>query len=102
MRGPAHLAYRPHLDTGRSHVEEEVADPSVSIRLLAGARKQDAPVAEVGARRPNLLPVDDPAFPVALRSRRQAGEVGPRPGLAEQLAPDFVTSQHRRQEAIFL
>ena len=65
-----------------------------------GAGEQDAPVAEVGAGRPHLLPVDDPLVAVAHGTGRQPREVGAGAGLAEQLAPDLVAAQHRRQVAL--
>ena len=63
-----------------------------------GAGQQQAVVGVVRARAPQLLPVDDPLVAVALGARREPGEVGSVPGLAEQLAPRVLAGQDRPQE----
>ncbi len=52
-----------------------------------------------GHAAPHLLPVDDPAFAVALGPSRQSGQVGAGAGLAEQLAPGHLPLEDRRHQA---
>ena len=61
---------------------------------------EDAVVGVVGRGVPDLLPVDDPAVPVAHGRRRQPGEVGPGAGLAEELAPRVLAGQQRGEEPL--
>ena len=64
-----------------------------------GAGDEHAAVGDVRQRVPHLLAVHDPLVAVADRSRREAGEVGARAGLGEELAPDLLTGEHRPQRA---
>src|SRR6185437_12343782 len=61
-----------------------------------------AVVAVLGARRPHLLAVQHPRVPVPDRRGLQAGHVGAGAWLGEQLAPDLIAAQHRRQVALLL
>ena len=56
-----------------------------------GAGEQHAEIGPVAARRPHLLPVDDPLVAVLLGLAVQAGEVGARARLGEELAPGTLT-----------
>src|SRR5262245_17618049 len=91
------LTQRPHLDPGRRHVEHEVRDPLVLGRVRVGPGEQDAELAVVRARAPDLLAVHHPLVAVAHGTGPQPGEVGAGSGLAEQLAPHFLTAQQRGQ-----
>ena len=53
------LAERAHLDARRVHVDEQVAEAGVALAVGVAAGDEDAPVGDVGERRPDLLPVDD-------------------------------------------
>ena len=64
--------------------------------------QEDPEVAEVRARGPHLLAVDDPLVAVALGSCRQPGEVGAGAGLAEELAPHLLAAEHRSEVALLL
>ena len=97
-----HLPQRPHLDPRLVHVEQEVGDASMLGLVDIGARQQHPVVGDVRERRPHLLPVHHPLVAVALRSRRQPGEVGAGAGFAEELAPLVVGPGHRRQELLLL
>ena len=76
--------------------------PRCLRHIRVGAGEEQSPVAVMRARRPHLLAVDDPLVAVAHRSSAQTGEVGAGAGLGEQLAPDLVAVQHRRQEPLLL
>ena len=65
--------------------------------LWIGAHDEQAPLGDVGQRRPHLLAVDDPLVAVLHAARRQAREVGPRARLAEELAPDLLAGEQRPQ-----
>ena len=54
----------------------------------------------MGQSGPHLLPVDDPLVAVPHGPAGQASHVGPRPRLAKQLAPDFLTSEHGSQQPV--
>jgi hypothetical protein len=102
-QGPAgHLLQRPHLDARLVHVDGEVGDALVLGRVRVGAGQQHAEVGDLAARRPHLLPVDDPLVAVLHRLGVQAGEVGPGAGLAEQLAPRLLTRDDVAEVALLL
>ena len=65
---------------GRAHVEQEVGDAPVLRRVGVGAGEQDPAVAEVRARRPHLLPVDDPLVAVAHGPGGSPARSEPAPG----------------------
>ena len=94
-----HLPHRADGDPGRAHVDKEGRAPLVLGDVPVGAGQEDAPVGVVGGRRPDLVAGDQPAVAV-LRGHRgggHRGQVGAGVGLAEQLAPDLVGGQDRRQ-----
>ena len=93
MRGAGDLLDRADLDARRPHVDEEIGEPLVLRRREVGARHQHAEIAVLRARGPDLLAVDDPVLAVALGARAQAGKVGARRRLGEQLAPDLLAAQ---------
>ena len=96
------LHERPHLDAGRLHVDDEIRDALVLRRVGVGARQADAPARELRVRRPHLLAREQPAVVDAHRARLQRREVGAGVGLAEELAPDLVGGEDRREPALLL
>ena len=96
------LAQRPHLDPGRVHVDDQVREPRVPLRLGVAAREQDAEVGEVRERRPDLLAVDDEVAVLDARARAHAREVGAGARLGEPLAPDLLGGEDLRQVARLL
>ena len=70
--------------------------PAVIGRVRVGPHQRDAPVGEARVRRPHLLPVHDVDAAALLGARREPGEVAPRVGLAEQLAPHVVAGEDPR------
>ena len=101
-RSAVHLADGPHFDAGRAHVDDEAGEPLVLGHVRVGPDDDHPPPAEVGAGIPGLLSVDDPVRAVASRPGQESGDVGPGPGLAEELAPDFVAAGHLREMAPLL
>ena len=67
-----------------------------------GAREQHAEVGPVAARRPHLLPVDDPLVAVELGTGVEPGEVGAGAGLAEELAPGLLAGDDVEEVALLL
>ena len=86
-RAARHLLERADVDAGLVDVEHEVGDALVLRDVGIGAGQEHADVGDLRARRPHLLPVDDPLVAVTHRRGGEAGEVGPGAGLAEELAP---------------
>ena len=76
---------------GWSHVEREPRDALVLRDVDIGPSHQHAEVGEVATRRPHLLAVHDEHVAVPHGGGAHAGEVRPCLGLAEQLAPGFLT-----------
>ena len=56
----------------------------------------------MGATRPDLLAVDDELVAVAFRPGGQPGEIAAGAGLGEQLAPDLLAAEQRREVALSL
>ena len=71
-------------------------------RRRVGARDADRPGRLLRQRGPDLLAGQLPAPVRPHRARRQPGQVRARARLAEQLAPQEVTAQRRRQEPLLL
>src|SRR5680860_1311536 len=84
-----HLADGPDIDARGLHVDDEVGDAAVRLRVGVGARQQDAVAGDVGERRPDLLAVHDVGVAVTLGSCGQRREVAPRARLTEELAPQL-------------
>ena len=63
-----------------------------------GPGDQDRPLCVLCARRPYLLPVDNPVVTVTDSAGGHTGQVGPRARFAEQLAIDVFASEQRAQE----
>ena len=100
-----HLLDRPHLDARRLHRQEEHGEAGVLGHVGIGAGDDDAVVAVMRARGPHLLAVDHPALaPIrqfgALGAGADAGHVGARRRLGEELAPHFLAVQRRLDVAL--
>ena len=67
-----------------------------------GPCDQDRPLGFLRARRPHLLPVDDPVVAVAHRAGGNPGQVGSSTRLAEQLAVEVLSGEQRPQELSLL
>jgi hypothetical protein len=93
-----HEHERTDGDPGRSHVEQQVADPGVLRRVRVRPRQHEHPVGEVRARCPDLLAVHDEVVAAVLRPRAQAREIRAGAGLGIALAPDVVGSEDPREE----
>src|SRR3954453_17593862 len=65
--------------------------------LRIGAYQQLAVISHMGRRRPDLLAGDDVVITIAHGTGSQAGQIRPRFGLGESLAPHMVTAQDRRK-----
>ena len=96
------LVQGPHLDTGAFHVDQERGDALVLGHIGIGPGQQEPEPGQVGQRRPDLLPVEDPLITVGNGPGREARHIGPRAGLAEQLAPDLLRREQRAQVALLL
>ena len=71
-------------------------------RVVVGAGQADAPPGELGVGGPHLLPVQHPPAVDRRGGGAQAGQVAPRIGLAEQLAPDLLGGEDRADPALLL
>src|SRR5205823_9987696 len=83
-----HLPEGPHVNAFGCHGDGEHGDALALGSVGIGTHQSDAPVGELGAGRPDLLPRDHIYVAVSFGARRQAGKIAPRARLAEQLAPD--------------
>jgi hypothetical protein len=99
---PGDLEERSHLDTGRLHVDEERRHPLVLGDVGVRARHNEPERRNVRERRPDLLSVEEPLLSVTHGAGRQAGDVGSRTGLAEQLAPDLLVREERTEVTLLL
>ena len=97
-----HVDQGPHLDAGRPHVGHEVGDAAMLGRVRVGAGEHVDPVGVVGARGPDLLPVDDEVVPVADGAGLQRGQVGSRSRLAVALGPGHLGGRDGGQELALL
>src|SRR5215469_6422331 len=84
------------------HVDNEHADPAVLRLARIGPGQHRSVVAVLSPRRPHLLSAENPLIAVPDSSGLQAGNVGSGARLGEQLAPDLLAPQHRRQISLLL
>jgi hypothetical protein len=82
------LPERAHLDSRLADVDDEHGDALVLGLLGVGPGHDDAVVAVVGARGPDLLALEDPLVAVPGGLHGEAGHVGTGARLREHLAPD--------------
>ena len=68
-------------------------------RIGVGPAHHEAPVGQVGQRRPHLLPGDHPLVAVALGPGLDVGQVAAGVGLGVALAPELGALPDRREEA---
>ena len=98
----ARLAQRPDVDAGRVQVDHHHRD-AVVLRLVGiGAHGGEPAVAVRRATGPHLLAVDQPAAVDLGRAGADAGGVGARARLAEQLAPHVLVLEARSDPALDL
>ena len=70
------LPQRAHLHAGRVHVDDDVRQARVALRLRVAAADKDAEVREVRERGPDLLAVDGEPVVPRLDARAHGGEIG--------------------------
>src|SRR5690606_2389755 len=100
LRVARHLDDRADLDAGLVHAHEEVGEALVlGLRLRVRPADDEAPVGPLGARGPDLLPVDHPLVALELGARLHVREVRAGPRLGVALTPDLVAREDLRQEA---
>ena len=99
---PAHLLERAGVHARLVHVDEQHRDAAVALRAGFGADQREDLVAVHGVGGPHLLPVDDEVVAVADAPGGERGEVGPRAGLGEALAPDHLVAQQRSDDLLLL
>ena len=88
----------PHLDAGRVHRHDDLADAGVRRALRRGAADQVAVVGDLAEAGPDLLAVDDEVVAVAHGAGLQRGEVGAGVGLAHPDAPRGLAGQDAGEE----
>src|SRR5271156_586321 len=81
---------------------KNIVRPLCLATLGVGAYDQDAMIAEMCARGPDFLAIDDPFVSHAFGARAQPREVRTRGGFGEQLAPDLLAGGHGRKMALLL
>ena len=87
---------------GRVHVDDEHGDALALGARRIGAGEAGGVVAVLGARGPHLLAVDHELVAVESGPRLHAREVRAGARLAEELAPDVLAAQQRRDEGLLL
>ena len=90
----------PDGDPRGGDVGDEHGDALVLRPLRIRAHREVDPVGEVGARGPDLVPVDDETVAREHGRRAQRGEVASRPRLREALAEDELAAGDRRQQLL--
>src|SRR5262249_45003621 len=91
-----------HLDAGRSHREEQVADAEVLRGVGLGTDETENHVGVMRRGRPDLLAVDDEVVAVLDRRGAERGQVRARLWLRIALAPDDLAAQRRGDPAALL
>ena len=71
-------------------------------RVGVGAHQEKAPIGEMGARGPHLLPIDDEMITQVYGTGTQAGEIAAGIGLRIALAPQLVSTEDARQMTLLL
>ena len=89
-----------HLDPGRVDRRDEHGDAAMPRLVGIRADGEVDPVGEPGARRPDLVAVDDEAVAVEHGARRQRGEVAPGAGLREPLAERQLAARDRPEQPL--
>ena len=99
VRIPDRVADRPHLDSGRRHVQQEVRNALALGGIGVGAGQQQAPVGVHTAAGPQLLAVDDEGVALAARGGAQAGQIGSGLRFGEALHPDLAVEDRGKVAA---
>ena len=81
------------------HVEYEERQAAVLRDPGIGPGQENPPPRLVRHARPDLLTVDDPLVAVAQGGGAEAGQIRPRPGLTEELAPELLVGEGGPQPA---
>ena len=102
QRVAGQLAQRLDLDPFALHVQQEVGDAVVLGGVGIGAGQQRTPLGELRGGGPDLLAGDPPPAVDLGGLRGQAGQIRTRTRLGEQLAPDHLAAERRRQESLLL
>ena len=90
------------LDAGLVDLDDEHAEPTVLGHVPVRAQQTQAVVGEPRARRPDLGAVHDPLVAVAHRGRQRAGHVRATTGLGQELHPDLLALEDRRDVPLLL
>ena len=93
-----HLPHRPHVDAGRCACRGGRTRCPGARASGVGAGEEDARARPAARSSPHLLAVDHVAVAVGHGRRPEAPEVGAGAGLGEQLAPQHLAGERRRQE----
>ena len=93
---------RPHGDARRLHIDEQIADAVMFGRFGIGAHQQKAPIGEMRARGPHLLPVDKEMVAAIDGARPEASKVAAGAGFGKALTPALLAGEDARQMALFL
>ena len=96
---PVTILQRADLDALGVHVDDHGRDALVLGHVGIGADGGQAEAGVVGAARPHLLAVDEPAAVDPGAPRLDPGGVAAGVGLAEELAPDDVLAQRGHDPA---
>ena len=99
---PVRLPQGPDVDAGAVHVDDEHGEAAVFRHGGVGPGQHEAEVRVAGSAGPDLLPVDHPLGALRGRSGSNAGEVGARSRLAEELAPVVLAGEDAAQEPALL
>ena len=88
----------PHVDPGVGHVDDQRGDALLRARRIRlGAGQAQAPGGELRVRSPDLATGDRVATVDRRGTGRQRRQVAAGVGLAEELAPDLLGREDRRQ-----
>src|SRR5208283_4148332 len=93
---------RPHRHARALHVDQEERNTLLLLALRVGAREEEDPVGVLRHGGPGLLAGNHPRVAIAARSSPQAGEIRPRAGLREALAPPVSKIENAWQKPFLL
>src|SRR5205814_5998359 len=99
LLAPRHLAEGANGHARSVHVADEVADALRFGSVGVGPGEEDPPARELRVARPHLLAGDDPAVAASLGAGAERRQVRAGARLGEELTPELLGRQDRRQEA---